>query len=132
MSTPCDQLELRNACGLQRWPCRCLGWQDRAMSTDPLLARARRLWEELASVPVSCAPAEGVSVVVSPKSWMCPPGWVGVVVLGGAAIVTAPSDTAAAMVREAFVGLSADAAADASAVGSVLSVAEVRGPAALA
>ena len=75
------------------------------MSIDPLLARARGLWEELASAPVSFAPLGGVSVVVSPQSLMCPPGWVGVVLLGGSAIVTAPSDRTAAMVREALANL---------------------------
>lgn len=101
------------------------------MSIDPLLARARGLWEGLASVPVSFAPAGGVSVVVSPRSRLCPPGCVGVVVLGGSAIVTAPSDGVAAMVREAFARLSVEAVVDAEAVGAVLPVAGVLGPAAL-
>lgn len=33
---------------------------------------------------------------------LCPVGWVGVVVLGGSAIVTAPSDSAARVVRDAL------------------------------
>lgn len=99
--------------------------------SDPVLARARGLWEELARVPVSFDPAGGVRVVASPESWMCPPGWVGVVVVGSSAIVSAPSDSVAAAVGEAFSGMPVEALADAEAVGSVLPVAEVLGPAAL-
>jgi hypothetical protein len=106
-------------------------WQDRVMN-DPLLARAHGLWEDMASAPVSFAPAGSVSVVVSPRSRMCPPGWVGVVVLGGSAIVTVPSESAAAVVCQAFAGMSVAAVADADAVCSVLPVSQVLGPAVLA
>ncbi|PYC62819.1 GNAT family N-acetyltransferase [Streptomyces tateyamensis] len=102
------------------------------MSIDPLLIRARGLWENLASVPVSFAPTGGVSVVVSPESGMCPSGWVGVVVLGGSAIVTAPSEDAAVTVRNALANLPVGAVAGADSVRGVLSVARVLGPAALA
>lgn len=102
------------------------------MSIDPVPADVRGLWEELAHVPVSFDPAGGARTVVSPESRMCPPGWVGVVVLGGSAIVTAPSDAAAAAVGKAFSSLPVEALADAEAVGSVLSIAKVLGPAKLA
>lgn len=102
------------------------------MSIDPLLVRARGLWEDLASVPVSFAPIGGVSVVVSPESGMCPAGWVGVVALGGSAIVTAPSEDAAVIVRDAFATLPVETVADADVVRDVLPVARVLGPAALA
>jgi hypothetical protein len=102
------------------------------MSIDPLLVRARGLWEDLASVPVSFAPIGGVSVVVSPESGMCPAGWVGVVALGGSVIVTVPSEDAAVTVRNAFAGLPVEHVADADAVCCVLPVARVLGPAALA
>ncbi|MFF1839156.1 GNAT family N-acetyltransferase [Streptomyces sp. NPDC058231] len=102
------------------------------MSIDPLLVRARGLWEDMASVPVSFAPIGGVSVVVSPESGMCPAGWVGVVALGGSAIVTAPSEDAAVIVRDAFATLPVETVADADAVRGVLPVARVLGPAALA
>ncbi|TJZ99537.1 GNAT family N-acetyltransferase [Actinacidiphila oryziradicis] len=102
------------------------------MSIDPLLVRARGLWEDLASVPVSFAPTGGVNVVVSPESGMCPVGWVGVVALGGSAIVTAPSELAAVIVRDALAALPVEAVADADAVREVLSVTGVLGPAALA
>ncbi|WP_319751999.1 hypothetical protein [Streptomyces sp. AK02-04a] len=71
------------------------------MSREALVVRARGLWEGLARVPVSFAPTGGVSVVESPESEMCPVGWVGVVALGGSAIVTVPSARAAVIVRDA-------------------------------
>ena len=101
------------------------------MPIDPVLAHACRLWEELARVPVSFDPAGGVAVVVSPESWMCPPGWVGVVLLGGSAIVAAPSQAAAAQIEEAFSGLTVEALADAETVGARLPIAKVLGPATL-
>lgn len=51
-------------------------------------------------MPVSFVPKGGGNVVVSPESGMCPVGWVGVVVLGGSAIVTVPSESAAVIVRD--------------------------------
>lgn len=98
---------------------------------DPLPARARGLWEELAAAPVSFARAGGVSVAVAPDSRMCPAGWVGVVTIGDAAIVTAPGEEAAA-VRDAFAGLPVAALTDPDVVGEVLPVARTLGPAALA
>ncbi|MCG6495310.1 GNAT family N-acetyltransferase [Kitasatospora sp. A2-31] len=102
------------------------------MSIDPLVARARGLWEELASVPVSFAPTGGVSVVVSPESRMCPSGWVGMVVLGNSAIVTTPNEDTAKTVRDALANLPVAAIAGAHSVRGVLPVARVLAPAALA
>jgi len=96
----------------------------------PFRVRPRR-YGPVHRAPVSFDPAGGVRVVVSPESWMCPPGWVGVVVLGRSAIVSAPSDSAAAVVGEAFSGLLVEVLANAEAVRSVLPVAEVLGPATL-
>ncbi|MGW1752141.1 GNAT family N-acetyltransferase [Streptomyces sp. NPDC002092] len=101
------------------------------MSIDPLLATARRSWEELAGVPVPFPPFGGVNVAVSPESGMCPAGWVGVVVLGGSAIVTAPNGGAAAIVRDALRELPAQAVVDADSVRTVLPVSRVLGPAVL-
>ncbi|GAA4882476.1 GNAT family N-acetyltransferase [Kitasatospora terrestris] len=102
------------------------------MPMDPLLVRARGLWEGLASAPVAFPPAGGADVVVSPRSGLCPGGWVGVVSLGGAAIVTAPDGGTAAAVRSAFEGLAVEALTDADAVRAVLPVVRLLGPAALA
>ncbi|MET8538523.1 GNAT family N-acetyltransferase [Streptomyces sp. NPDC005065] len=101
------------------------------MSMDPLVARARGLWEDLAQAPVSFAPPGSVNVVVSPQSGLCPVGWVGVVALGGSAIVTAPSDSAAVIVREALGRLPVEAVVDSALVREVLPVARALGPAAL-
>ena len=101
------------------------------MSTDALVPRARELWEGLAAAPVTFGPAGAVNVVVSPVSSMCPPGWVGLVVLGGSAIVTVPDDAAAARVRAAFAEVPADALTDAGVVRALLPVVDMLGPAAL-
>ncbi|MFC8260676.1 GNAT family N-acetyltransferase [Streptomyces sp. NPDC057291] len=90
------------------------------------------MWQELASAPVSFGAAGEVSVVASPKSKICPPGWAGIVLLGGAAIMTAPSEEAAAQIRQAVVELPADKLTDPEAVRKVLPIGEVLGPAALA
>lgn len=101
------------------------------MPIDPVLAHARSLWEELARVPVSFDPAGKLAVVVSPRSWMCPPGWVGVVLLGGSAIAAAPSQAAASRIEEAFSGLTVEKPVDAGTVGALLPVTAVLGPATL-
>jgi GNAT superfamily N-acetyltransferase len=100
-------------------------------SMDALVVRARELWEDLAQVPVSFAPSGGVNVVVSPRSGLCPVGWVGVVALGGSAIVTAPSESAAVIVRGALGRLPVEAVVDSALVREALPVARVLGPAAL-
>ena len=82
-------------------------------------------------MPVTFDPAGRVAVVVSPESRMCPPGWVGVVRLGGSAIVAAPSRTVAAQVEEAFSGLAVEALVDAAVMGAHLSVTQALGPATL-
>ncbi|WP_426502406.1 hypothetical protein ACPPVO_32745 [Dactylosporangium sp. McL0621] len=74
------------------------------MADDLLLQRARRLWAGLAGAPVVFRDA-AVEVVVSPQSSLCPPGWVGIVALGGAVIVTAPDGDAAETVRRALADL---------------------------
>lgn len=102
------------------------------MSREPLLVRARGLWEGLAGVPVSFAPTGGVNVVVSPESALCPLGWVGVVALSGSAIVTVPSESAAVIVRDALASLPVEDVVDGVVVREVLPVARVLGPATLA
>ncbi|MFD5143662.1 GNAT family N-acetyltransferase [Streptomyces sp. NPDC058401] len=99
---------------------------------NPLVVRACAVWVELARVPVSFAPPGGVTVVVSPRSGLCPVGWVGVVALGGSAVVTAPSEAAALVVRAALGALPVEAVVDGVSVREVLPVAQVLGPAALA
>ncbi|WP_035845023.1 GNAT family N-acetyltransferase [Kitasatospora azatica] len=100
-------------------------------SEDQLLTRAQRLWAGLAKVP-SDYPAENPTVLVSPDSGLCPPGWVGVVLLGGAALVTAPTEPVAERLRQAAGRLTPQALADPQALGAVLRPTEVLGPATLA
>ncbi|MEE1931207.1 GNAT family N-acetyltransferase [Streptomyces sp. TRM 70351] len=101
------------------------------MSIDPLLLRARALWEDLARVPVSFPPPGGVHVVVSPDSELCPTGWLGVVALGESAIATVPTESAAERVRGALARLSVEAVVDGTSIQTVLPVARALGPAAL-
>ncbi|PJE96729.1 GNAT family N-acetyltransferase [Streptomyces carminius] len=68
------------------------------MAPDPLAVRVRALWQELAGVAVEFG--RSAAVVVSPGSRLCPPSWCGVVVLGGAGIVTVPTAGAAVRLRE--------------------------------
>ena len=96
-----------------------------------LLARTRALWIELAGVPVAFE-AAAVTVVVSPDPALCPPGWVGIVTLGDAAIATAPDDASAAAVRRALTGLTPSAMIDPAVVQARVPVAATLGPAALA
>ncbi|MEU3606417.1 GNAT family N-acetyltransferase [Streptomyces sp. NPDC035033] len=101
------------------------------MPMDPLLLRARGLWEGLARGSVSFAPGGGVSVVVSPESGLCPVGWVGMVTLGESALVTVPVEKRALAVRHALERLPVGALMDGSSVNEVLPVARVLGPAVL-
>ncbi|MGW1463375.1 GNAT family N-acetyltransferase [Streptomyces sp. NPDC002308] len=101
------------------------------MSREQLLHRARDVWEELARLPVSFPAAGGTNVVVSPESGLCPPGWVGVVAVGGSTIVTAPTASTAHLVREALAGLPVESVVDGARIREVLPVARTLGPAAL-
>ena len=101
------------------------------MNDDPLRSRARDLWSRLAGVPVGF-PTEGVTVVVSPASSLCPPGWSGIVVVGDAGIATAPDEDAARALRRALRTLPAPAATDITRVRAALPVSDVLGPASLA
>jgi RimJ/RimL family protein N-acetyltransferase len=95
-----------------------------------LIPRARELWEYLAGTAAGCAPA--VSVAVSPRSYLCPPGWAGIVVIGGAVLATAPDQGTARLVGQALSGLPAASLTDTGVLSRGLRIAEIRGPAALA
>lgn len=74
----------------------CRECEDRRVGDD-LVERASRLWEELAG---SRLPDRGVvRVVENPDSRICPPGWVGIVRLAGAVLVTAPTAAQAELLR---------------------------------
>ncbi|GAA3225517.1 hypothetical protein GCM10010532_057850 [Dactylosporangium siamense] len=75
---------------------------------------------------------ERIDVAVSPQSLLCPPGWVGIVVLGSAAIATAADATIAELVRRAVHGLPASALTDPATVRARLPIGQTLGPATLA
>ena len=94
------------------------------------LASARELWEYLAGGVSGFAPA--VSVAVSSRSYLGPPGWAGLVVVDGTVLATAPDHDTARMVEQALDGLPVASLADTGILASRLPGAEILGPAALA
>lgn len=106
--------------------------QNAAMPTNSVLTRARALWEGLAGVPISFSSPDPVDVAISPRAMICPQGWAGFIVLQGRAIVTVPSESAAAAIRSAVAELSVEDLVDPEMLGRVLPLAEVLGPATLA
>lgn len=67
--------------------------------------------------------------VVSPDSKICPPGWVGIVAINNAVLITAVSPAAARQLDCALRALALDEVTDVSALSAVLPIAEVLGPA---
>jgi len=95
-----------------------------------LTMRSRALWEGLASAPAEFAPT--LRVVVSPGSRLCPPRWVGLVVIADEVLATAPAAGVASTVQQALEALPAASLTDARILRSQLQVAEMLGPACLA
>ena len=98
---------------------------------DDLLGRARAAWANYAGIDGGFRPGL-VNLGVNARSRICPPGWAGIVLLGNAAIVTAPAAGAERDLRRALSGVPMDQLTDRSAIESVMDVAEVLGPASLA
>jgi len=92
-----------------------------------LSVRARELWTHLAAADFT----RDVRVAVSPQSRLCPPGWVGIVAIGGDVFATAPDAETAAVVGQALGALPAGSP-DIRLLASRLPVAEILGPAVLA
>lgn len=59
------------------------------MLSSSAVTRACALWENLAGAPVRFS--GHILIAVAARSWLCPPGWVGIVVIGDVAIATAPT-----------------------------------------
>ncbi|NUT40843.1 MAG: GNAT family N-acetyltransferase [Thermoactinospora sp.] len=57
-----------------------------------MMERVRSLWAGLAGVQGAVPRPGRTSVVVSPGSLLCPPGWVGIVRLEGATLATVPDE----------------------------------------
>lgn len=87
------------------------------------------MWECLAGTSAGFGAA--ASVAVAPESRLCSPGWVGIVVIEGATLATAPDQETACLTEQALGGLAADAVTSAGVLGR-LPIAEIRGPATLA
>ncbi len=97
---------------------------------EPLVTDARRLWAEQAG---HGGPFEdGVTVVVSPQSQLCPDGFVGVVSIGAGVLATVPTDGLAAPVREVLTTVTVDEATTPAPFAEAFDVPDVLGPAALA
>ncbi|MFJ9809001.1 GNAT family N-acetyltransferase [Streptomyces sp. NPDC101158] len=101
------------------------------MADDLLLVRARDLWAELAGTPVEFCPSEGAQIVVASGSRLCPPSWTGIVRIGAATLVTAPSMQAARMVDDAARKMTHEEVVDIARLRAVLPVLDVLGPASL-
>jgi hypothetical protein len=71
-------------------------------------------------------------MAVSPRSHLCPPDWLGIVVLGDAALATAPDHHTAGLAEQALSDLPAASLTDTDLLSKRLPVAEMLGPAALA
>lgn len=103
------------------------------MSIDATAGRARALWQELAAAPDAAFGSPGrPGVFASPASSLAPPSWVGVVTIGEAALITAPTAPAADSVRSALTGLPADRLTDPATATALLPVSDTLGPAVLA
>jgi RimJ/RimL family protein N-acetyltransferase len=94
-----------------------------------LTARARELWEHLAGSGGFALP---ISVAVAPGSRLCPPVWVGIVVIGDAVLATAPDEGTARLAGQALGGLPAASLTSEGELTRRLSIDEIVGPAALA
>ena len=121
---------------------------DRAPAA--LTASARELWEYLAvewaatraggeakgetgpSAVRGAGFAPAVRVAISPGSALCPPGWAGIVVIGDAALATAPDPGTARRIERGLAGLPAASLTDAYLLRNRLPVAAILGPASLA
>lgn len=98
---------------------------------DELLRRARIAWAGYAGLGDGFRPGQ-VHLGVNAGSGLCPPGWTGIVVLGDAAIVTAPAAQAERELRGALRGVPVARLTDPSVVVPAGRAAVVLGPANLA
>ncbi|WDQ02780.1 GNAT family N-acetyltransferase [Micromonospora chalcea] len=101
------------------------------MARSDVSHRVQDLWAGLAGVATSF-PADGVRVVVSAGSRLCPPAWAGIVVLGGSGIATAPDAAAARFLRESLTGRPLRSAVEDGRWDGERGVVDVLGPASLA
>lgn len=99
------------------------------MYPPTLMARSRALWAGLTGAPAEFAPA--LRVTVTPHSRLCPPHWVGIVVIADAVIATAPTTDAANTVQQALGALPAASLTDPQMLSARLQLLQMLGPARL-
>lgn len=99
--------------------------------TFAVIDEVRSLWAALAAAPVTFTDGR-CDVVVSERSLLCPTGWAGIVVIGSAAIATAPDTASADLLRQALHDIPPSSAAAPELLAACLGIEETRGPAALA
>src|SRR5215469_5031072 len=100
------------------------------MYQPTLTARSRALWESLTSATAEFGPA--LRVAVSPHSRLCPPRWVGIVVIADAVIATAPAADTAHTVQQALGMLPVAQLTDPGMLSARLQLVQLLGPACLA
>jgi RimJ/RimL family protein N-acetyltransferase len=93
-------------------------------------ARVGELWATLAGAPTEFGPV--LRAAVSPNSRLCPPGWVGIVVIADAVIATAPTPSTARAVQQALGTLPVASLTDPAMLSARLPLLEMLGPAHLA
>jgi GNAT superfamily N-acetyltransferase len=96
-----------------------------------LIASVRELWECLAASEQARF-TTGINVAVSPRSYLCPPGWAGIVVIDDVVLATAADPGTARLVAQALSGLPVASLTDHEVLGRRLPIAAIRGPATLA
>jgi hypothetical protein len=95
-----------------------------------LTARSRALWASLAGASATFGTV--LHVAASPDSRLCPPRWVGIVVLADAVIATAPTPGIAHTVQQALETLPAASLTDSTVLSTRLQVLDMLSPACLA
>lgn len=96
---------------------------------DPFIEHLRAVWADLGDVPVAAFSSDVPHAVATAGSRLCPPGWVGAVVIDGSALITAPSEESAKHVSRTLATLRGEQVTDPDVVSALLPVAEVLGPA---
>ena len=102
-----------------------------SMPSSQLLADAKALWTVVASASVAF-PDQGISIVTSPQSRMCPQGWAGLVLLADSGIGTAPDEATADRFRALLADCPVERLYDPSDSAKALPAAERLGPTSLA
>lgn len=96
---------------------------------NPFIEHLRAVWAGLGDVPVAAFSSDVPRAVAAAGSRLCPPGWVGAVVIDGSALITTPSEESAKHVSRALARLRGEQVTDPGVVSALLPVADVLGPA---